>query len=131
MTSPLSRILVTREDGSQWYMYQAQREVLELLANTPLTVAELAELRGGYVPSTSTTLIALEREGFVYRKGTSRQRHKGTVAYPQLWHWTGKAFPRLPHSVEMSERLCNALAYSTQCETRLALLAKYEKGETA
>lgn len=123
----MHRIPVLRPDGTKFLIYQSQREILELLAATPLTMAEIAEVRGTLVPPTHTALTTLEREGYVVRKGWARKRGPAS----QLFRWTGKPFPRLPHNLEMSERLCKALAYSTQCETRLALLAKYEKGETA
>lgn len=103
-----------KQDGLLWY--ESQREILHLLQATPLTMRELAELRGVYQPPTWQALNYLEEHGYVMRFGTL-QNHS---AWADVWHWTGKAYPRLPASVHASDLQCRALSLPSQVK-RFAL----------
>lgn len=103
-----------QQDGLLWY--ESQREILHMLQATPLTMRELAELRGVLQPPTWQALNHLEEQGYVMRFGKLRHR----CSWADVWHWTGKNYPRLPASVHASELQCRALSLPEQVK-RFAL----------
>lgn len=96
------------DNGMTWY--DSQKEIMALLVVVPLTLRELAELRGTYQPPVWQALTRLEEMGYVIRYGHVRCK----TSHAALWHWTGKPFPQPPVTLHLSDLQSRALSYPQQ-----------------
>lgn len=98
-----------------------QREVLHLLALTPLSAFELAGIRGWKPAHLHQWLERLVVSGFVERRGATFKGKRRGRQYQTLYRWTGKPFPPPDPTPALQLQESHALVLRSQCAYRANL----------